>query len=229
MIRFDDVHKSYPNGTDALNGVSFEIQKGEFVFLIGPSGAGKSTIEKLIWREEVATSGTVYVGGKDVSQLKKREVPFLRRNIGIVFQDYRLLYQKTVYENVAFAMEVVGATQAAIQKMVPMVLSMVGLSKKTNAFPSELSGGEQQRVALARALINAPGLIIADEPTGNLDPSNSFEIMKLLDAINGKGTTVIVTTHDKEMVNTLNKRVIEIHRGGIVRDELNGGYVNESN
>lgn len=227
MIKFDKVVKDYPNGTHALRGVSFEIEDGEFVFLIGPSGAGKSTVEKLIWREEKATSGTVFVDGKNVNELKNKEIPFLRRKIGIVFQDYRLLPQKTVFENVAFALEIVGSDQKEIEKKVPTALSIVGLSKKADAFPSELSGGEQQRTALARAIVNAPDIIIADEPTGNLDPKNSIEIMKLLRAINNKGTTVIVTTHDKNLVDTMNKRVIEINKGVIIRDESNGGYDNE--
>jgi len=227
MIKFENVHKRYPNGTEALNGVSFEVATGEFIFLIGASGAGKSTIEKLIWREEKPTSGKVILDGKDLSEMENKEIPYLRRKIGIVFQDYRLLPQKTVFENVAFAMEIIGESQKDINKKVPMVLAIVGLSKKHKAFPSELSGGEQQRVALARAIVNAPSIIIADEPTGNLDPKNSIEIMRLLRAINGKGTTVIITTHDKDMVDTMNKRVIEIKKGVIVRDELNGGYDNE--
>lgn len=224
MIEFKNVFKEYPNGTHALNGVSFTIQDGEFVFLIGPSGAGKSTIEKLIWREETPTSGQVLVDGEDINTISKRDIPYLRRKIGIVFQDYRLLSQKNVFENVAFAMEVVGASEQLIQKRVPMVLEIVGLQKKANSFPSELSGGEQQRVALARALINAPKLIIADEPTGNLDPKNTVEMMRILRALNEKGTTVIVTTHDRAMVDIMSRRVIALRKGKIVRDELNGGY-----
>ena len=226
MIEFINVHKSYPNGTHALNGVTFEIKQGEFVFLVGPSGAGKSTIEKLIWREEKPSSGIVFVGGKDVVKMKRKEIPYLRRNIGIIFQDFRLLMKKTVFENIAFAMEIVGNTPEKINKMVPIVLAMTGLTKKAKAFPSELSGGEQQRVALARAIINAPDLLIADEPTGNLDPKNIMQIMKLMEAINERGTTVVVTTHDKNMVNIMNKRVIEINNGNIVRDELNAKYEN---
>ena len=227
MIEFRDVFKEYPNGTHALNGVSFTIQDGEFVFLIGPSGAGKSTIEKLIWREEKPSGGQVLVDGVDVTEIPKKEIPFLRRKIGIVFQDYRLLAQKNVFENVAFAMEVVGASPKAIQKKVPVVLEIVGLQSKAQAFPDELSGGEQQRVALARAIVNTPKLIIADEPTGNLDPKNTVEMMKLLKALHQKGTTVIVTTHDRGLVNVMNRRVIELRKGRIVRDELHGGYEHE--
>ncbi len=224
MIEFKNVFKEYPNGTHALNGVSFTIQDGEFVFLIGPSGAGKSTIEKLIWREEVPTSGQVLVDGVDVTDIPKNQIPYLRRKIGIVFQDYRLLSQKNVFENVAFAMEVVGASEKAIQKKVPVVLEIVGLQARANSFPDELSGGEQQRAALARAIVNTPKLIIADEPTGNLDPKNTVEMMKILKMLNQKGTTVIVTTHDRALVNVMNRRVIELSKGRIVRDELNGGY-----
>ncbi len=224
MIEFRDVFKEYPNGTHALNGVSFTIQDGEFVFLIGPSGAGKSTIEKLIWREEKPTDGQVLVDGVDVTDIPKKQIPYLRRKIGIVFQDYRLLSQKNVFENVAFAMEVVGASPKAIQKKVPVVLEIVGLQSKANSFPGELSGGEQQRAALARAIVNTPKLIIADEPTGNLDPKNTVEMMKVLKLLNQKGTTVIVTTHDRALVNVMNRRVIELNKGRIVRDELNGGY-----
>lgn len=224
MIEFRDVFKEYPNGTHALNGVSFTIQDGEFVFLIGPSGAGKSTIEKLIWREEKPTEGQVLVDGVDVTDIPKNQIPYLRRKIGIVFQDYRLLSQKNVFENVAFAMEVVGASEKAIQKKVPVVLEIVGLQSKANSFPDELSGGEQQRAALARAIVNTPKLIIADEPTGNLDPKNTVEMMKILKLLNQKGTTVIVTTHDRALVNVMNRRVIELSKGRIVRDELNGGY-----
>lgn len=227
MIEFRDVFKEYPNGTHALNGVSFTIQDGEFLFLIGPSGAGKSTIEKLIWREEKPTSGQVLVDGVDVTDIPKKQIPYLRRKIGIVFQDYRLLAQKNVFENVAFAMEVVGASEKAIQKKVPVVLEIVGLQSKAQSFPNELSGGEQQRVALARAIVNTPKLIIADEPTGNLDPKNTVEMIKILKALNQKGTTVIVTTHDRGLVNVMNRRVIELRKGRIVRDELNGGYEHE--
>lgn len=224
MIEFKNVFKEYPNGTHALNGVSFTIQDGEFVFLIGPSGAGKSTIEKLIWREEKPTDGQVLVDGVDVTDIPKNQIPYLRRKIGIVFQDYRLLSQKNVFENVAFAMEVVGASEKAIQKKVPVVLEIVGLQGRANSFPDELSGGEQQRAALARAIVNTPKLIIADEPTGNLDPKNTVEMMKILKLLNQKGTTVIVTTHDRALVNVMNRRVIELSKGRIVRDELNGGY-----
>lgn len=224
MIEFRDVYKEYPDGTHALNGVSFTIQDGEFLFLIGPSGAGKSTVEKLIWREETPTSGQVLVDGVDVTEIPKNQIPFLRRKIGVVFQDYRLLSQKNVFENIAFAMEVVGAPDALIQKRVPVVLEIVGLQSRANSFPNELSGGEQQRVALARAIVNTPKLLIADEPTGNLDPKNTVEMMKILKLLNQKGTTVIVTTHDRALVNVMNRRVIELHKGRIVRDELNGGY-----
>jgi len=227
MISFENVFKNYPNGIDALNGVSFDIKDGEFVFLIGPSGAGKSTIEKLIWREIIASDGKVYVDSRDVSKLKRKEIPYLRRKIGIVFQDFRLLPQKTVYENVAFAMEITGSSKSLIKEMTSAALAITGLSKRANDFPNQLSGGEQQRTALARAIVNAPNMIIMDEPTGNLDPQNTSEIMELLRNINNKGTTVIIATHDKNMVDKMNKRVIEINKGMIVRDELYGGYNNE--
>ena len=228
MIKFDHVSKNYENGVHALRDMSFEIEDGEFVFLIGSSGAGKSTIIKLIMKEENPTSGNVYVNGMDLADLKTRDLPYLRRGMGIVFQDFRLLPKKTVYENVAFAMEIIGAPAKEIKNQVPMVLAIVGLSKKKDSFPSQLSGGEQQRVALARSIINAPSILIADEPTGNLDPTNSLMIMNLLKEINQKGTTVLITTHEKELVNTMGKRVIEIKHGSIVRDDSDGGYENDT-
>lgn len=227
MIKFDNVYKSYPNGVDAIKGINFEIDRGEFVFFIGASGAGKSTLIKLIMREEVATSGTVYINDMDLSLLRDKDLPYLRRGIGIVFQDFKLLSQKTVFENVAFAMEILGASSNDIKKQVPLVLEIMGLGKKKNCYPDQLSGGEQQRVSLARAIVNAPSIIIADEPTGNLDPKNTREIMKLLNEINKKGTTVLVTTHEKYLVDTMGKRVISIRQGNLVRDEIDGGYEDE--
>lgn len=228
MIKFDNVYKTYSNGVDALKGVDFEIDRGEFVFFVGASGAGKSTLIKLIMREEVPTEGTVSINEIDLSLLRKRDLPYLRRGIGIVFQDFKLLSQMTIFENVAFAMEIVGASKKEIKRQVPLVLELMGLGKKRNCFPNQLSGGEQQRVSLARALVNAPSIIIADEPTGNLDPKNSQEIMKLLTEINKKGTTVLVTTHEKYFVDTMGKRVISIRQGNLVRDEIDGGYEDEN-
>jgi len=227
MIKFVNVYKRYPNGVLALMDINFEIERGEFVFLIGASGAGKSTMIKLITREELPTSGTVYINNMDLSLLHKKDIPYLRRGIGIVFQDYKLLNQKTVFENVAFAMEITGASTREIKKQVPLVLDLMGLGKKAKSYPHELSGGEQQRVALARAIVNAPSIIIADEPTGNLDPRNSAEIMNLLNEINKKGTTVIVTTHEKHFVDSMGKRVISIRQGSLVRDDRDGGYYEE--
>ncbi|MFZ5987010.1 MAG: cell division ATP-binding protein FtsE [Bacillota bacterium] len=227
MIEFNSVSKKYPNGTLALSNINLCINKGEFAFFVGPSGSGKSTIIKLILKEEDPTEGEVYVNGYEISSLKRKEVPYLRRSIGIVFQDFRLLPNKTVYENVEFAMQITEALPKEIRRQVPMSLALVGLSKKANVYPSQLSGGEQQRVALARALVNNPSLLIADEPTGNLDPETSWEIMKLLSEVNYRGTTVIVATHEKGIVNTMKKRVIAIDKGQIVRDQEKGQYENE--
>ena len=223
MIEFRNVSKKYDTGTEAIHNVNFRINKGEFAFLVGSSGSGKSTIIKLILKEEEPTSGNIIINGKDTTFLKPSRVPYLRRSMGIVFQDFRLLPDKTVYENVAFAMNVVKATPKHIRRQVPMVLSLVGLANKAKVYPNELSGGEQQRVALARAIVNNPSMLIADEPTGNLDPNTAWDIMELLNDINLRGTTVVVATHAKEIVDKMNKRVIRIDHGDIVRDEK-GGY-----
>ncbi|WP_073256778.1 cell division ATP-binding protein FtsE [Caldanaerovirga acetigignens] len=224
MIEMVGVSKIYPGGCVALRDINVKIEKGEFVFLVGPTGAGKSTFLKLLFREELPTRGQIFINGKNITRLKPKEVPYLRRRLGVVFQDFRLLPQKTVYENVAFAMEVIEASPREIRKRVPKVIEMVGLSHKMNSRPNELSGGEQQRAALARALVNNPDVIIADEPTGNLDPDTSWEIMKLLDEINKKGTTLIVATHAKELVDAMKKRVLQLEDGQLVRDEERGVY-----
>ena len=222
MIEFTDVVKSYREGNDALKGVNMQIEDGEFCFLVGPSGSGKSTIIKLITGELKPTSGTVHVNGYSLERIRKREVPYLRRTIGVVFQDFRLIPKMTVYDNVAFAMRVVGAREREIRERVPYVLNLVGLSSKEHRHPGELSGGEQQRLAIARALINNPSTIIADEPTGNLDPQMSFEIMSLLQEINTLGTTMLVVTHAKDLVERFNKRTIVINDGLIVSDGMEG-------
>ena len=220
MIEFTDVVKSYDQGNNALNGVSMQIEDGEFCFLVGPSGSGKSTIIKLITGELKPTSGTVHVNGYSLERIRKREIPYLRRTVGVVFQDFRLITNMTVYENVAFAMRVIGAREREIKERVPYVLDLVGLSDKAKRHPSELSVGEQQRLAIARALVNNPSMIIADEPTGNLDPVMSFEIMSLLEEINNLGTTMLVVTHAQDLVERFNKRVIAIDDGLIVSDGL---------
>ncbi len=227
MILFDDVYKSYPNGTNALNGVSFQIDDGEFVFIIGPSGAGKSTVIKMLMHEEVPTGGMVKVGDFDIKKMRNSKVPMLRRSMGVVFQDFRLIDNLTVFDNVAFAMRAVGCSQRTIRRRVPYVLGVVGLGHKAKNYPPELSGGEQQRVALARALVNNPHLIIADEPTGNVDPEMAREIMELLNQINQNGTTVIVVTHDSTLVNEFNKRVIHIEKGRIVSDQIGKYYAQQ--
>ena len=224
MILLSNVSKTYPNGSNALDDVSFFIERGEFVFIVGPSGSGKSTLIKLLMHEEVPTEGQVIINNKDIGKLKRREIPYLRRSMGVVFQDFRLLSNKTVYENVAFAMDIIGASRKEIRRQVPTVLSLVGLSHKAKSYPGELSGGEQQRVALARALVNNPAFLIADEPTGNLNPKVAMEIMELLDNINKRGTTIIMATHAKDIVDSMKKRVIAIEDGKIVRDESRGGY-----
>ena len=224
MILFSNVSKVYDNGTKALDNISFFIERGEVVFIVGPSGAGKSTLIKLLMHEETATSGDVIINNVNVGALKQNQIPYLRRSMGVVFQDFRLLPKKTVYENVSFAMEIVGASKRAIRRQVPNILSMVGLSAKAKMLPGQLSGGEQQRVALARALVNNPAFLIADEPTGNLNPKTAMEIMELLDDINKRGTTVIMATHAKDIVNEMKKRVIAIEDGVIARDEVRGGY-----
>lgn len=224
MIEMKDVKKTYPNGVSALNGVDVLIESGEFVYIVGPSGAGKSTFIKLIFREETASSGVIKVNAKDLLNIKWKDVPFLRRDIGVVYQDFKLLPKMTVYENVAFAMEVIEETPRAIRKRVMEVLDQVGLKNKARFIPDELSGGEQQRVSIARAIVNHPKLLIADEPTGNLDPDTSWEIMKLLEEINAAGTTIIMATHSKDIVNTIKRRVIAIENGLIVRDQHRGDY-----
>ena len=219
MIVFDNVTKYYKSNV-GLEKVSVRINKGDFVFLVGPSGAGKSTFIKLILKEIDATSGSIKVRGREVTTMSNRQVPILRRNIGIVFQDFRLLPKKTVYENVAFAMEIIHKPKKLIKKYVPQVLSMVGIASKANKYPDELSAGEQQRVAIARAIVNRPRILIADEPTGNLDPDTAWEIMQLLDQINKRGTTILMVTHAKDIVDKMGKRVIAIEKGRIVRDEF---------
>ena len=228
MIEFTNVVKSYEQGNKALNGVSMQIEDGEFCFLVGPSGSGKSTIIKLITGELKPTSGTVHVNGYSLERIRKREIPYLRRTVGVVFQDYRLISKMTVYENVAFAMRVVGAREKEIKERVPYVLELVGLEGKANRHPNEMSGGEQQRLAIARALVNNPSMIIADEPTGNLDPERSFEIMALLQEINNLGTTMLVVTHDHKLVELFGKRVIAIDDGLVVRDSLEEELINEA-
>ena len=222
MIRLIDVHKEYENGTKALKGVNLRIDDGEFVFLVGPSGSGKSTIMKLITGELKPTSGTVHVNGYNLERIRKRELPFMRRTLGVVFQDFRLIPNMTVYDNVAYAMRVIGARGREIKERVPYVLDLVGLENKAQRLPGEISGGEQQRLAIARALVNNPSTIIADEPTGNLDPERSFEIMTLLQMINDLGTTVMVVTHERDLVERFDKRVIAINEGKVVSDGV--GY-----
>ncbi|MCL2120986.1 MAG: cell division ATP-binding protein FtsE [Clostridiales bacterium] len=226
MIQFFNVSKIYAGEVKvtALKDVTMNIDKGEFVFLVGPSGAGKSTLTKLIIREEVASSGQVMAEGKNLARMKQWEIPFYRRNIGFVFQDFRLLMTRTVYENVAFAAEAVELTRSQIRQRLPMILEMMGLETKKNAYPHQLSGGQQQRLGIARAMVNNPTMIIADEPTGNLDPETSAEIMQIFQAINRRGTTVLIATHDKAMVDKLRKRVVQLREGFVVRDEKNGGY-----
>lgn len=228
MVFFSDVSKKYDTtNTVALDRVSFYIEKGEFVFIIGSSGAGKSTLTKLMLAEEKLTDGSITINGVDVGSLKRRDIPYYRRGIGMVFQDFRLLNNKNVYENVAFSMQIRNASKREIRRAVPAILSMVGLSGKAKAMPYQLSGGEQQRVALARAMVNNPPVLIADEPTGNLDPATADEIMELFNDINKRGTTVIIITHAKDIVDKMQKRVIELDRGSMVRDDERGVYRNE--
>lgn len=224
MIHMNEVSKVYSSGSVALSDITVKIGKGEFVFVVGPSGAGKSTFIKLILREELPTSGRLVVNGRSLLEMPSNQVPYLRRGLGIVFQDYRLLPNKTVYDNVAFAMQVIEASRREMQKRVHNVLDLVGLRHKVRTYPSELSGGEQQRVAIARAIVNNPAIVIADEPTGNLDPETSWEIMKVFDTINKAGTTIVMATHDKTVVDAMRKRVIAIERGRIVRDQVKGVY-----
>ena len=227
MIEFRNVKKTYETGVKAVKNANFRIDKGEFCFLVGTSGSGKSTLIKLILKEEEPTSGSIIINGKDTTYLKQSRIPYLRRSMGVVFQDFRLLPDKTVYDNVAYAMYIVRATPRHIRRQVPYILSQVGLSGKAKMYPNELSGGEQQRVALARALVNNPTMLIADEPTGNLDPDTAWEIMNLLIEINLRGTTVVVATHAKDIVDKMQKRVIHIEKGEIVRDDKKGGYEGE--
>ena len=224
MIRLDDVTKTYKNTTVALRECSVDISKGEFVFLVGPSGSGKSTFLRLLTKEETPDNGHIWVAGKDINELAPWKVPFLRRNIGCVFQDFKLLPNKTVYENVAFALEVIGVSRSVVRNQVPQMLDLVGLGKKMDNLPHELSGGEQQRVCIARAFVNRPLILLADEPTGNLDPETSNDIMDLLERINRTGTTVLMATHDHHIVDSMRQRVVELSLGRLVRDEQRGVY-----
>ena len=225
MIVLENVVKSYPNGVGAINGISMNIKRGEFVFIVGDSGSGKSTLIKLLLKELEPTEGRIRVNGVNLARMRKRAIPRYRRKIGCVFQDFRLLKDRNVYENVAFAQRVIVTPTKEIKKNVPAMLSLVGLAEKYKSYPRQLSGGEQQRVALARALVNSPDILLADEPTGNLYPKTSREIMKLLEEINARGTTVLVVTHDQDIVNTLKKRVIRLQKGMIVGDERESGYI----
>ena len=227
MIVLDHVTMQYPTGTKALDDVTFHINKGEFVFIVGSSGSGKTTLIKLLLKEMNPTSGDISVEGKPYSKMKRKEIPMLRRKIGVVFQNFRLLKDRTVFENVAFAQQVVEKSMREIRREVPAMLTMVGLAERYKQYPKELSGGEQQRVALARAIVNRPEIILADEPKGNLDPKNSMEIMRLLEDINKRGTTVVVVTHNKEIVNLMQKRVITLKKGKMISDEEKGGYRDE--
>lgn len=227
IIFLNNVSKTYSTGAPALNGVTLHIHKGEFVFIVGDNGSGKSTLIKLLLRELTATSGEVWVLGNDLAKLSRRKIPKFRRNLGVAFQDFRLLRDRNVYENVAFAQRIVETPASEIRKNVPSILATVGLAGKYKAKPRQLSGGEQQRVALARALVNKPSILLADEPTGNLDPKNSWEIMKILEEINEAGTTVVMVTHNREIVNAMQKRVIKMHKGVIVSDEEKGEYTDE--
>ena len=224
MIMMKDVYKKYPNGVVAANGINVEIARGEFVYVVGPSGAGKSTFIKMMYREESPTKGDIIINGINLATLRNKRVPFLRRQIGVVFQDFKLLPKLNVYENVAFALEVIEESPKQIRKKVNDVLALVGLTQKARMFPNELSGGEQQRVSIARSIVNVPKVVIADEPTGNLDPDTSWEIMKIFEQINARGTTIVMATHNKEIVNTIRHRVIVVDGGMITRDEYEGVY-----
>lgn len=227
MIKFNGVSKEYKNGVKALSNINLHIKKGEFVYLVGSSGAGKSTLIKLLLKEEEPTSGRIFLKDNEITKVKNRRIPYIRRDIGVVFQDFRLLPNKTVYENVAFAMEILGTPPKDIRRKVPMILSMVDLSRKASSYPEQLSGGEQQRVSIARAIVNNPPVLIADEPTGNLDPETALEIMSALMDINARGTTIIMATHAREIVNSMRKRVLALENGVLTRDEERGGYGNE--
>ncbi|MFD2442679.1 cell division ATP-binding protein FtsE [Bacillus sp. CGMCC 1.16607] len=224
MIEMQDVYKQYPNGVRAVNGIDVHIKQGEFVYVVGPSGAGKSTFIKMMYREEVPTSGNIIINGVNLSKLRPKKVPLLRRNIGVVFQDFKLLPKLTVYENVAFTLEVTEENPKYIKRAVMETLDLVNLKHKARVFPTELSGGEQQRISIARSIVNSPKVVIADEPTGNLDPETSWEIMNIFEEINTRGTTVVMATHNREIVNTIRHRVIAIEGGRIVRDEQRGDY-----
>ncbi|MCZ2257682.1 cell division ATP-binding protein FtsE [Sporosarcina sp. G11-34] len=228
MIVMKNVHKKYPNGVVAANGIDIEIKRGEFVYVVGPSGAGKSTFIKMMYREEVPTSGEIIINDINLATLRRKKVPYLRRNMGVVFQDFKLLSKLNVYENVAYALEVIEENPDEIRKKVTDVLALVGLTQKARMFPDELSGGEQQRVSIARSIVNVPEVVIADEPTGNLDPDTAWEIMKIFEEINAKGTTIVMATHNKDIVNTIRHRVIAIDGGIITRDESGGDYGYES-
>ena len=227
MITMENVSKAYVEGIPAIKNISLHIDRGEFVFIVGDSGSGKSTLIKLLLKELEPTSGKIMVNGQNLGRLKRKQIPRYRRKIGVVFQDFRLLKDRNVYENIAFAQRVIMTPTRKIRREVPKMLSLIGLAEKYKSFPKELSGGEQQRGALARALVNHPALLLADEPTGNLDPKNSWEIMKLLESINEKGTTVLVVTHNREIVDEMKKRVITMKRGVIISDEKEGGYIYE--
>jgi cell division transport system ATP-binding protein len=224
MIKLIEVRKEYKGGVVALDRVDLDIEKGEFVFIVGPSGSGKSTFLRLLTKEEDPTSGEVYVAGKNLANLPKWRIPYLRRNVGCVFQDFKLLPNKTVFENVAFGLEVIGRPRSVVQRQVPQILELVGLGEKLDRFPDELSGGEQQRVSIARAFVNRPLILVADEPTGNLDPATSVGIMRLLDRINRTGTTIVMATHDHAIVDSMRRRVVELENGSIVRDQSRGIY-----
>ena len=227
MIKVKNTTKVYENGAIAVRDISLHIEKGEFVFFVGSSGSGKSTLMKMLLKEVEPTSGEIKINNIDITNIKKKDIPYLRRNIGVVFQDFRLLPRKTVYENVAFAMQVIEAHPKLIRRTVPTILAMVGLAHKARAYPNQLSGGEQQRVAVARAIVNRPPLLLADEPTGNLDPETAWEIMELLNDINLRGTTVVIATHAKDIVDEMKKRVITLEKGNIIRDVKEGGYSDE--
>lgn len=226
MIKMQNIEKRYDSGVLALSDINIDINKGDFLFIVGESGAGKSTLMKLLLKEENPTSGSIVLDGKDITRLHRRHFPKIRRKMGVVFQDFRLLDNKTVYENVAYAMQILNENPKKISRQVPIILSMVGLSDKAKNYPTELSGGEKQRVSIARAMINNPPLLIADEPTGNLDPNTSWEIMKLLKQINMRGTTILMATHDKEIVDSMKRRVVALEDGRIIRDDHKGGYHN---
>ena len=228
IVELEDVTKVYPGGHLALERISLAIDRGDFIFLVGPTGCGKSTLVKLLIRELEPTEGTVRIAGRDIGAMEEKKIPMLRRNVGTVFQDFKLLPNRTVYDNVAYALQVIGASRSEIREQVPQTLRLVGLSTKLHNYPDQLSGGEQQRVSIARAFVNHPPLLVADEPSGNLDPVTSIGIMQLLYRINRAGTTVMVVTHDREMVDKMRRRVIELYEGRVVRDETGGGYTEES-